>query len=157
MKRANLYLFIALLFPIITLMTLTAHKRNIIMTGYEVIFPITGYDPRDLLSGDYIVYSVQYPVSSICEGAQSNQTAYICLDNMTFSFERDPSCQHYLRGVCYYSRFVAGIERFYIPESKAAVLDKQVRDGEASVVVSVSPDGRALVKDLRINGKSSGL
>lgn len=154
MMRTKAALVVALLFPIITLMTLTVYKRHLLMTGYEVILPISGYDPRDLISGHYITYTVDYGVDNLCHNYSQIQQGYICLDTKTFSSEQDVSCRRFIRGTCNYRHFEAGIEKFYIPEDEAKSLDKKVREKQASIIISVSPDGQAQVKDLLINGKS---
>jgi uncharacterized membrane-anchored protein len=59
-----------------------------------------------------------------------------------------------IKGNCSGSQFKAGIERFYIPENQASKLDKDVRSKKGSIVLSVTPDGHAQIKDLLIDGKS---
>lgn len=147
-------LLIALLIPIIVLMALTAYKKYLLESGYEVTLPVYGYDPRDLISGHYVTYTVDYGVSNLCQNYSQIQQGYICLDTKTFSPQQDTGCQRFIRGTCNHGRFEAGIEKFYIPENKAEILDKQVREKQASIVISVTPDGHAQVKDLLINGKS---
>jgi uncharacterized membrane-anchored protein len=152
--RTKSFLIISLLFPIITLIALTAYKKYLFESGYEVTLAVTGYDPRDLLSGHYVIYTVDYGVNGLCRDYATMQPGYICLDTKTFSQTRDVTCKHFIRGVCYAGRFDAGIEKFYIPENKAAMLDQKARDKQASILISVSPEGQAQVKDLLINGKS---
>jgi uncharacterized membrane-anchored protein len=48
---------------------------------------------------------------------------------------------------------VAGVEKYFVPEEQALRLEKIVQSGKASVVLAVSRDGQAVVKDLLINGK----
>lgn len=152
--RTKSFLIIILLFPIITLFALTVYKKYLIESGYEVTLKIYGYDPRDLLSGHYVVYAVDYGIPDLCRDYSTIQTAYICLDTKTFSSVLDTKCKHFIRGICSYGHFEAGIEKFYIPENKAAMLDKKVRNKKASIVISVSPEGRAQIKDLLIDDKS---
>ena len=45
------------------------------------------------------------------------------------------------------------LNRFYIPEEHAAVLDSKVRDKQGSLVLAVDAQGNAVIKDLLINGK----
>jgi uncharacterized membrane-anchored protein len=154
MTRTKVALCIALLFPIISLITLTFYKKHLLETGYEVVLPVSGYDPRDLLSGHYIIYTVDYGVSNLCRNSAYLEEGYVCLDNKTFSFEKNPVCKLVIRGTCSGGRFEAGIEKFYIPEDKAEILDKKVRGKKASILISISPTGQAQVKDLLIEGKS---
>lgn len=157
MIESNRKLIAVLVFPIIALMLLTGYKSYLLNTGREVTLPITGYDPRDLLSGHYLTYRVEYGVENICKGMMGKMAmeAYVCLNPKQFSFSPLNNCLQMIRGTCRNSsRFEAGIERYYIPEEQASELDKLVRGGKASIVVSVQPSGKAQIKDLLINGKS---
>jgi uncharacterized membrane-anchored protein len=59
-----------------------------------------------------------------------------------------------IRGVCKFSRFEAGIEKYYVSEDKAKHLEDQIRSKSASIVLSITRDGQAQVKDLLVNGQS---
>jgi uncharacterized membrane-anchored protein len=78
---------------------------------------------------------------------------YVCLEPKGFSYKKSKSCQIVIKGTCTRTRFEAGIERFYIPEDQAQQLDKDVRSKKGSIVLSVTPDGNAQIKDLLIDGK----
>lgn len=154
MIKSRKWILIALIFPIVSLLALTGYKKYVLSFGKEVTLPITGFDPRDLLSGHYIIYSVQYGVEGICKDRYEEKIdAYVCLDNKTFSYSNE-GCSLFIAGSCNYGTFNAGIERFYIPESRAQELDQIVRGGSGSIVISISSNGAAQVKDLLISGKS---
>ena len=147
---------IALLFPIIALLTLTIYKKVKIEMGSKIILKIEGYDPRDLLSGHYITFRVNYGAKRICNTTKYTQqkVAYICLEkNKYFSYYKPSGCHLYIKGVCKGSRFQAGLDRFYIPQEHASKLDKLVRNKDASIEVSVS-SGKAIITDLLINDRS---
>lgn len=152
--RKQTFLFFALLLPIVILLALTFYKKHILESGTEVILPVSGYDPRDLISGHFIRYKVEYGVNNICPANAEHQTGYVCLDNKTFSLSFPENCKLFIRGICKYSEFQAGIERYYIPENVAPDLDKNVKDNKASIILSVTSNGHAQVKALLINGKS---
>lgn len=57
-------------------------------------------------------------------------------------------CDAFLKGKCNYGRFEAGIEEYFIPEEKAASIDKTVRKGKSKIKISVTKDGKAIVEDL---------
>lgn len=156
MIKSKKALIAALLFPILALGALTAYKRSVLTFGLEVTLPITGYDPRDLLSGHYLIYQIDYGVSGLCPSTYSEKrTGYICLDEpKRFSFSQPDGCSKMIRGVCNYSRFEAGIERFYVPQEKALELEQRIRSKSASIVLSIPPSGQAQVKDLLIDGRS---
>lgn len=145
-------LILVLAFPILCLIILTGYKKYILSFGQEVVLPISGYDPRDLLSGHYLIYNIEYGVENICY--ESNHAeAYICLEPKNFSYSRPENCQKLIRGNCSYSRFVAGIEKFYIPQEYAAKLENEVQSKSASIVLSITRDGSVQIKDLLIDGQ----
>lgn len=150
-KRA---LVIALIFPIVALVALTAYKKYVLSFGIEIILPISGYDPRDLLSGHYLIYQIDYGVDGICAGNSGQQTGYICLEPKMFSYSTPAGCSKLIRGTCNYGRFEAGIEKYYLPQGKAKDLEDQIRSKTASIVLSITQSGQAQVKDLLVNGES---
>lgn len=147
-------LILVLLIPILALAALVAYKKHVLASGKEVILPISGYDPRDILAGHYLIYRVDYPVPNVCANVKTNAFGYICLEPPLFSLQPIPGCKTMIRGICQYRRFVAGIEKYYIPEDQAAYLDEKIRGKAASIVISVTPAGHAVVKDLLIDGAS---
>lgn len=156
MIRSKTALIIVLLIPIVALFALVCYKKHILMTGREVVLPITGYDPRDLLSGHYLIYTVEYGVKNLCVGTQTVQEGYVCLDNKTFSTTAPVACNLFIRGTCNNGRFLAGIEKFYIPETNANQINQEIRMKAASIIISVTQDGVAQVKKLLVNGQNTG-
>lgn len=156
MINSKKVLMIALIAPIIALALLTGYKKYILSIGTEVTLPISGYDPRDLLSGHYLIYTINYGVEGICEGTsyKMEKPGYVCLNPKKFSYSWPDHCEIMIKGVCNRSRFEAGIERYYIPEEEAKKLEDLVRSKEASIVLSVPKSGKAQIKDLLINGTS---
>lgn len=139
--------------------------------GTLVQLAIEGYDPRDLLSGHYVTYRVNYGTQDPCSQnnstnlnyAQQNLSRCLCLhiNNTTglaeFASERlcDASnvidCDLWIRGSCNYSaRFEAGIERYYIPEEYAPFLATIPENSR--ILVRVNSSGNARVQDLTVNG-----
>jgi uncharacterized membrane-anchored protein len=158
MNLKNNTLTLSLFIPILSLMILTAFKHWRMISGREITLPITAYDPRDLLSGHYLRYTVNYGISSICESGKSPLTTYhtpnyICLEPPFFSQKRPFPCTFFIKGQCHNGRFTAGIEQFFIPEDKAKQLEKMVQNKKASILLSISTEGDAIVKELLIEGK----
>lgn len=155
MNRSKTVLISALLIPIVALGILTGYKHYKVTVGTKVTLPIEGYDPRDLLSGHYLTYRVNYGVKNICEqsGKINYSDGYVCLEPKHFSYLKPESCGIMIKGTCNRSRFEAGIERFYIPENQADQLDEDVRSRKGSIVLSVTPDGNAQIKNFLIDGK----
>lgn len=144
----------SLMFPILALAILTAYKKYVLSFGEEIILPISGYDPRDLLSGHYLIYRIDYGVDGICSASLDQQIGYVCLEPKMFSYSTPQGCSKLIRGVCKSGQFEAGIEKYYVPEDKASDLEVQIRANKASIVLSVTHSGQAQVKDLLVNGQS---
>lgn len=151
-------LLLALALPILVLgfQAFNHHlKRN---AGTEIVLPIEGFDPRDLLSGHYLIYTVNYGFAGEQGCPTSSVPATVCLQpepvKVYAAGDLPTHCTQFIRGTCDDSaRFTAGIERFYIPEKHARVLDKLVRDRKGSLVLSVTHDGNAAIRNLLIEGK----
>lgn len=150
MIKSSKFAFLCLIVPSLILLTLTFYKSHLLSSGREIELPISGYDPRDLLAGHYLIYQVDYGVETSCyQDNKGKDEAYVCLDNKTFHKGEVPSdCQLFIRGTCEYSRFKAGIERFYIPQDKASELEKIVLKNKSKIKLSVLPNGVAMVKDI---------
>jgi uncharacterized membrane-anchored protein len=160
-------LLFVLSFPIFCLLTLTVYKALKLQLGAKITIPISGYDPRDLLSGHYLVYQIDYnPLNSVCDNQDRYQdrTVYMCVRaskdsriESEFFYNQedtpDKGCTVKIAGKCNYHRFVANIERFYIPEEHAPDLDTVIRDKKGKIIVSVDPAGKAMVKELLIEDK----
>lgn len=134
------------------------HQR-IVDHGSLLRFKVVGYDPRDLLSGYYLRYQVDYG-KKIC--SDSSQEVCVC-----FQPDKPPphraskvlscslaasSCGVYLKGDCQRGRFVAGIERYYIPESKRNVV-AVIPEG-ATINVRVGDEGKGVTEAFFIKGES---
>jgi uncharacterized membrane-anchored protein len=173
----NRPLFIALLIPFLALSALTGFKAFKRFAGQEIIIPISGYDPRDILSGHFLTYRLDL-VGSVCSNdenyvdrddkAYGSKTVLLCLElsekrvttSTRIRYEQNKeNCGQLLKGHCQGSRFLADVERFYIPEEYSQQLDSALRKwGDkqhiTEILLSVDPSGQAVVKDLLIDKKS---
>jgi uncharacterized membrane-anchored protein len=155
--KAKSLLIASIALPIIALIANAVGHEWARHQGQEVSIPITGFDPRDLLSGHFLTYQLQYGAdNSNCrpEGA----SAVMCLQpspQLHINTQAKPrNCDLYIRGQCGgLGRFTANIERFYIPEEYATVLDRKVRDNQGALVLGVDNQGIATIRDLLIDGK----
>ncbi len=161
MNISKQFLIFALGFPVVMLSIMTGYRAYNQNVGREIVLDITGYDPRDLLSGHYLTFRVNYPVDGVCKNelgqplASEIDNTYVCLKpKQSFSTAEISDCDLYIKGSCKYGQFIAGIERFYVPEDKASALEVLVRDKKASISVNVTSDGKAFIKDLLIDGVS---
>ncbi len=156
MKR-QLSLALALLLPIIVLAGSAWTHYQQRATGETITLPIEGFDPRDLLSGHYLIYRIDYGVSDQHHCPTSDITASICLAperRIYPSDELPETCTRFIRGNCdSRARFISGLERFYIPEQYAKSLDKKIRNKRGKLVISVDQSGNAGVIDLLIDDR----
>ena len=153
MPKINIQHFFLLFFPILILLMMTLYKISLRQSTTVVTLPIQGYDPRDLLSGHYLRYRIDYGITDICTNSEI-QIKYICLSQKKLSKSWIESCEDQIQGECRESFFHAGIEKFYIPEENAKNLEKLLREKPSSLRISISPSGKAIIQDLLIDGKS---
>ena len=148
------YHIIAIVLPLVAMALWVGSYAFVRRTASEFTFPIAGYDPRDLLSGHYLQYRVDYTMPVEC---QMNATDWcVCIEDGTpyASVSREGrcgeiSCDFTMKGRCDGLRFTAGIERYYFPEKfkdKLAVVPPQ-----SSVTISLSSSGQAVVKSMQVD------
>lgn len=154
-------IFLALLLPILALFGIVIKEELNLRIGEEIILPIAGYDPLDPIRGRYIAFRVRYGLQA-CPGRRSyasDKTGYVCIKpDRFFTYQKNAlyNCDLFIRGTCEGNRFMAGIERIFLPEKDAKALDSVVRRGAVSreIKVFVSQNGTARVKDLLLDGVS---
>lgn len=153
MIGAQKKLVVALFLPFVSLVLLAAYQQAQVSLGTEVTLPIRGYDPRDLLSGHYLTFTVDYDLPDLCKKKGKNSEVYVCLNPRFDSTSVPADCSLFIRGKCKWQRFEAGIERYYVPEKDALKLEALVRNQQGSIVLSVGRDGTARVKELLLDNK----
>ena len=104
--------------------------------GMDVTVAVTGYDPRDLLSGHYIAYQIDWDKTD---------------------------CKQFPNAVCPKNDFCVEARwgrqcRFYIPEKYARRLDRlfwnrREENLTFNIVYSYHPGKKAIAKTLLINGR----
>ncbi|ALO25425.1 MULTISPECIES: GDYXXLXY domain-containing protein [Leptospira] len=171
MKLLKPILPVALILPVLffswEIVTLEFSKSS----GKEVVLPITGYDPRDLLAGHYLRYDILYQSDSICQNPNTNshnktdlnQRHCVCYPHSgkikegegAFISDCNPDilkdqriCRLYLRGTCRYGRFKIGNERFYVNETKALDYEKRLREEKVHIRLKVDSEGKAITDSL---------
>ena len=130
------FLILALSFPFIALIVWTISLYVQQSTGTEIKVAVMGYDPRDLLSGHYIRYTIDWEKTD---------------------------CSQFPNGICPKEEFCKQSRfgnqcRFYIPERHAEKLDRLFRRRNNTtmifeVIYSYQAGGEPLAKKLLINGK----
>ena len=150
-------LALALIFPIIALMGWVGMNSYRLKMSQELILPVEGHDPRDLLSGYYLRYRVIYGVK--CPKiTKTRVTAYICFEPKKYITTVKPiDCTLFVKGRCFAGKngFQANVDRYYVPEKNAKKLTRFfTKSNDKSVVLSVTKAGNVLVKDILIDGQS---
>lgn len=133
-------------------------------TGVEVRLPVSGFDPRDVLAGHYLTYTVDYGDLDVCPREYSGEPRKTCVclteDASTglhygtwagACIARLKDCTLFLSGDCRFGRFEANIERFYFPEEYRSVL--AVVPAKSAITVAVQPTGDAIVTGFSVDGK----
>lgn len=123
------YGYIGLVFlPVLILLVWVATIEVQRAQGREVVVRLQGYDPRDLLSGHYISYRLDWDKTD---------------------------CTQFEGAICpWYSFETFG--RFYVPENKAGLLERVIRDNtnEAAMLFSYRKGMKPLALNLLVNGES---
>lgn len=145
------------------------YYENSLKNGKEVILPIRIYGSRDSLSGHFLRYEIFYhPTQNFCRFgpyAKEAENAYLCLqkksddefvaEKIVVDLEQTKNCYVALRGRCKSGyQFVADIERFFIPQKHALILEKFIREKKAEIVLVVGKNGSPVIRDMRFDKKS---
>lgn len=147
-------LIAALAIPCITLLVMALYNQNILSGSPVHEFEIEGYDPRDLLAGHYLRFTIKYDIDTTCA-----QDKFIDVKICVSPFKRMitdgnlDGCQQWINATCYKNRVNDQLNRFYVPENKATHLENIIRGKKASVKIAVAK-GNAVIKDLLIEGTS---
>ena len=155
---------IAIFFPLLLMIGWVVKLYLYGILGVNVRLKIVGYDPRNLLSGYYLRYNIDYGMNNICLWSASNNnlhhnlqlkikhnTKCVCLDppqpngmstKVSKVFwvgdscaDKPDNCSVYLEGQCSFEGFKAIPEKYYFPE----VLKKQLNTvpENANIVVNI--------------------
>jgi uncharacterized membrane-anchored protein len=146
-------LIVFLILPIVVLLCMTGYRQNNLSAGRDFTLPIIGFDPRDLLAGHYLTYTIDYGIEA-CHKNESTKSVYICMEPRAKMINKPADCKWFVHGECNWGRFTANLERFYIPEDMGKPLEEKIRNKKGSIVITVTPSGNSMVKDLLIDGQS---
>lgn len=96
------------LIPFLAFVGWAAHYSLLMNNSAVVLLPIRGYDPRNLLSGHYIQYQIDWAKAD---------------------------CSQFPRSECPQAAF-RNANRFYVPENKALTLERAINAAENSAEVA---------------------
>jgi uncharacterized membrane-anchored protein len=159
-----LWRWFALLLPLLVLLGGIVRGERLHRDGEEWRFDVAGYDPRDLLRGQYLRFRIVEEWGDPHEGA-TEQSSCLCLERTRprdSASLRAASCD-FARASCsaYLVREeLQGLNRFYVPETRARELEQRLGEAlqpdgtQAQVLVVIDDAGRAAVVDLLIDDQS---
>ena len=151
MNKIGLLLF----FPVVVLFVWVLGLEFQLSSSTPVCLPVQGFDPRDFLAGHYLAISVDYSsFPSQCLEAVDGQEAFFCLKEKKIVLNKTADCSVFIKGVCRFNkRFDDGVERFYVPQKDAFVLEKALREPENKphLCLKVSKNGTAFPVELKLN------
>jgi uncharacterized membrane-anchored protein len=158
---------------------LVLDRVQILRTGREVTLQTIPVDPRDFLRGDYVV--LRYDVSALPDGTLDRATrgmpvfVKLVADNdgvhklSSVHKQRVPvgdneillrgrvrdgiSCLDTDSAFCRAMTVNYGIEQYFVPQGEGRAIEQARNQGKVSIVAAVTPDGRAAVKRLLLDGK----
>jgi uncharacterized membrane-anchored protein len=131
-----------------------------LMRAQEVTLAVSGYDPRDLLSGHYLRYQIDYGMTPEPRGdSRQGRQLCACLSTQPDGIAKASwfgecsgrplsSCSLFIKGVSTWDGMQAGIERYYIPERHQNALAQLPKN--ATIKVRVAKSGTAYVTDMYV-------
>ncbi len=106
MIQSKKFILFSLALPIVALAGLALQRSMNLSSGREVTLPISGYDPRDLLSGHYLIYAIDYNTPKLCSDlSEVTGTYYVCPAESRFDTRKPSNCSYYIKGICRGGRF----------------------------------------------------
>jgi uncharacterized membrane-anchored protein len=154
--------------PLVLMSLWIGQQYYIRATAPSVLLAVEGGDPRDLLSGHYMRYRVQYGDAVDC----TSSTYYKNRPDQCACLKADPetgvstatwfgdcdskpeTCESSIRGVCRYGRtFIANIERYYFPESCKGPL--RFAPPNSRIEVKVPAKGNAMVSNFYVGDQTA--
>jgi uncharacterized membrane-anchored protein len=155
------WILFALVLPLIVLILMITRAELNKNQGTEWDIAITGYDPRDILRGHYLIYNVDYQIKNSDEESVCKFPDDCCLC-LKDKGQRTPEvtklqcevaknqCDSFIL-----DDFQHSLNRFYIPEAQAKqaedLLLKAQAEDNAFLQILVRDTGKPIVKDLLID------
>jgi uncharacterized membrane-anchored protein len=155
---------LAAVIPVLGLLALVGRAEYATRHGLTWTIPIQGYDPRDLLHGQYLQYRYRfqwYDVDTCGDPAafdrEPTQGCCLCLTpghagrydprvRQMHCDEAENVCGGTLR-----AESVMGPQRYFVPEDRALDLENALREREAAIELAIDPQGNAAVRELMLD------
>jgi hypothetical protein len=158
----NRLLLVAVVTPILGLLALIGRAELNLQNGREWHLPITGYDPRDLLSGHYLryQYALDWQPPDRCGSASDGAIDGGCCVCLSPTDEGRVPRFHNVRcdevaGCLSWARGgdLTGEQRFFVPAERAKELEDALRSRSARIRASITSDGVVAVDTLLLDGE----
>ncbi len=158
-RKFKLALLIIVAAQVLLLVGLIADREYTLRSGVDVVLKTLPIDPRSLLQGDYVI--LRYEVAQIPENwkASPRQEVYVYLEEGPESWQavrrefrrNDSDDQPFIKGtVGSGGEIDFGIGTYFVPEGSGHIIEQST---EIKVVVSVDNRGRAVIKDVLVDGE----
>jgi len=159
--KHNSFVLMALVLPFVVLCLLIVRAEYNAQSGEEWNFELRGYDPRDLLRGHYMQFSLLYDWQADENECTSGSDCCLCLTKNETPFPKvhktvctiaKTQCDGYIL-----PEKQNVLNRYYIPEASAQRAESLLRqawvDHQAYMKVSIN-NGEPVILDLIINEQS---
>lgn len=148
----------ALVLPIAALGVLVGRAEVVVQTGTEWAVRIRGYDPRDLLRGQYLAYSIDWKLQG--EDCKGEDCCY-CLWNANPGQPMPPepaariiACADHAPCESYFPvERVKTLNQYFVPEGEGQRLESAIRTHEAMILLRVAATGRVAITNLLLDRK----
>ncbi len=157
------WVLVAVTLPLLAIVLGIVRAELFMRRARDFVFEIAGYDPRDLLRGHYLQFTlrVEEPLD-VREPCNDDAEVLCCL-----CLTRSEGVAHAERATCATARAqcdgalemrsVGRAYRYYVPEEDAAELEQRLREAmqgrAAHAVVAIDAEGNLRVRELRIDGE----
>ncbi len=153
--------WVTLILPFVAIALMVAQNQLRLNSYPEHRIKITGYDPRDLLTGHYLTFNYVWPKDAAYDCKPNS--CYACYKKEVLSFTSDyHSCDSALKLETYGQTEAVDswyapedLRRFNVSETSAPVLDDMLRQRNPNfeIGVVIYPDHSGQVKNLYIDGQ----
>jgi hypothetical protein len=156
----------AIVLPLVTIVLGVVRAEVHYARSRDFTFAVAGYDPRDLLRGQYLRYTLvldEQPGNGCSDG---DEECCLCLSErgaQTVADVKRMACSE-ARAQCdglMHTKYLATLHRYYIAESaaKQGLFSPAAQDAASSsarIVLAIDGAGEPQVKVLTLNGKPIG-